>query len=126
MKRALALALTLVAFAGCGDDEGDDEPATTTPPPAEEPVASVPAPDEEMPKRCAVPKQATGAADLVADGVDCDEAESVLLNWLQGCGGQEGECEPVPGYTCVQERFAGSASAVECESGGRAVTFAFG
>jgi len=126
MRRSIALLLALMALSGCGDGDGDSGGAGTQPP-AEDPVATVPAPGEPMAVRCDIEGlDAPGLVNLAADGVDCAEAESVLLNWLQGCGGQEGECEPVSGYTCVQERFAGSRSDVECTSGPKAVRFAFG
>ena len=120
---ALLLAAAAIA-AGCGDGNGD-EPAQTAPADTQ-PVASVPEPNEPMAMRCdTAGLDAPGVESLVADGVDCSEAESVLLNWLQGCGGQDGPCEPVPGYSCLQERFAGSASEVECVDGTKTVRFAF-
>ena len=35
-------------------------------------------------------------------------------------------CEPVPGYTCRQEKFAGARSDVLCEKGDQVVFFSFG
>ena len=119
---ALLLAVAAVAV-GCGD--GDGEPAATAP--AEtQPVASVPEPGEPMAMRCdTAGLDAPGLESLVADGVDCSEAESVLLNWLQGCGGEEGLCEPVPGYSCFQVKAPGSRSVAQCVKGDATVRLTF-
>lgn len=133
MRRILVLGALLSTLAGCSDG-GDDETAetvtvretVTTAAPDPEPIATVPGPDEQLPARCATQNlDVPGLTSLAAEGVDCSEAESVLLNWLQGCGGQEGACEPAPGYSCLQERFAGSASDVECIKGASTVRFSF-
>lgn len=132
--RATPLLLAIVAVAaGCGDGNGGEPAETvtiqetvTTAAPDPAPVATVPEPGETTAARCdTAGLDAPGLESLVADGVDCSEAESVLLNWLQGCVGQEGPCEPVPGYSCVQERFAGSASEVECVKGDASIRFRF-
>lgn len=131
MQRPLLLVVLSAALAGCGGND-EQEPVTvertvTTAAPEPEPTASVPAPDEPMPARCATEGlDAPGLTSLAAEGVECSEAESVLLNWLQGCGGKEGACSPVPGYSCEQERFAGARSDVECVKRNSAVRFSFG
>lgn len=133
MRRILVLAVLLSMLAGCSDSGGDDPAVTvtvretvTTAAPEPAPIATVPGPDEPMPARCGTQDlHVPGLTNLAAEAADCSEAESVLLNWLQACGGREGPCEPVPGYSCVQERFVGSASDVECLSGESTVRFAF-
>jgi hypothetical protein len=71
-----------------------------------------------MPARCPTEgRDFNGVTNFSAEGVDCEEAKSVYLNWLHGCGSQEGACEPVPGYSCEQERFAGARSDVVCVKG---------
>jgi hypothetical protein len=133
MRRTTPLLLTLALLTGCGD--GDDAETATVvertvteaAPPPPGPTASVPAPHEPMPARCALEGlDAPGLTALTAEGVECSEAESVLLDWLQGCGGGEGECSPAPGYSCLQERFAGARSDVECVKGSAVVKFSFG
>jgi hypothetical protein len=140
MRQALLILVAGAALAGCG---GDDEPDTVTviertvteAAPASTPTATVDEPvpstepEPEAPLVEACPTRgldAPGVTALSAQGVACSEAESVLLNWLQGCGGKDGPCEPVPGYTCEQERFAGARSDVICGSGAATVKFSFG
>jgi hypothetical protein len=141
MRRALVLVVVMAAVAVAGCADGDDtvtlqqavteaapapEPAPTASVPKPAPTASVPEPGEPMPARCALEGiDAPGLSALSAEGLECEEAESVLASWLQDCGGKEGACEPVRGYTCLQERFAGSRSDVECAKGGAVVKFSF-
>lgn len=123
MRRVLLLAALLSVLAGCGDDDesgGSTAPATTQ----DEPVASVPGLNEQMPSRCAL--EGRGVSNLSAEGVDCSEAERVLGEWLETCGGQDSPCQVEPGYVCAQERFAGARSDVECVTGDAAVRFSFG
>lgn len=135
MRHAAAICTAVVlGLAGCGGDDEPEPPAgpVETAPQETEPRATVTVPEPDVDPgagtgSCSVANlQMPGLRALFAEAVTCAEAEAVVLAWLDECAGEDpGPCEPMAGYSCTQERFAGTRSDVLCARGEGTVSFSF-
>lgn len=121
---AVALAALALAAAGCGGDDGEE---TTT---ATETERTETAANRAVTSCGLPPTDGAGFSDLLANEIDCDDAERVMQAWSTQCATSDSTepCDVIGGFSCEVADTTGEVRSITCTSAERpaAVRFKFG